>query len=238
MDLKEEIISLIRRNRISTTEVADALGKSGLIPKVLPLLSNIHRAGEATFIYAFNHSNWETHEQIAKIGENKVVYVHGIECGDRAIFGHLVSKYLILYKQAVAVVVNGFVRDVHALVRENYPIWCTGRSPIGCFNVKNDVSPPEDLLEELQKKFEGGILVCDDSGVVLIEPHQITEDLKDRLAFIELQEDVWYFCMDSMKMSTYDIVCEKKYIKDEGLIHPTQLSKLSEFSSRINRRKK
>jgi len=238
MDLKEEIINTIRTNRISTTEIADALGKSGHIPGLQSLQSNTHKVGEATFIYAFNHSNWETHEQIAAMDEGKIAYVHGIECGDRAIFGHLVSKYLVLYKQAIAVVVNGYVRDVPALIREDYPIWYGGRSPIGCFNVKNDVAPPTDLLESLQQRFEGGILVCDDSGVVLIEPHQITEDLKDQLAFIELQEDVWYFCMDSMKMSTYEIVCEKKYIKQEGLIHPDQLKKLSEISNRINERKK
>lgn len=238
MDLKEEIISIIRINRISTTEVADALGKSGHIPGVLPLQSNIHKVGEVAFIYAFNHSNWETHEQIAEMSEGKIAYVHGIECGDRAIFGHLVSKYLLLYKQSVAIVVNGYVRDVPALIRENYPVWCVGRSPIGCINVKNDALPPQDLLDSLRQRFEGGILVCDDSGVVLIKPHQINEDLKNQLEFIELQEDVWYFCMDSMKMSTYDIVCEKKYLEQEGLIHPDQLRKLSDLSNRINAHKK
>jgi 4-hydroxy-4-methyl-2-oxoglutarate aldolase len=230
MELKEKIIKKIEQNKISTTEVADILGKKGALKSILPLTPRHFRVGEVVFVYAYNESNWEVHEQIANLDiENKIVYVHAINCSDRAIFGDLVSKYLFLYKRCKAVVVNAPMRDAHTLIKENYPIWCTGVTPIGCVNVKNESSPPKDELDALREKFDNGIMVCDDSGVVLIEKSQISEDIVEKLDFIELQEDVWYFCMDTHKMSTYDVVCLKKYLSVEGLIDKEKLLKLSKL---------
>ena len=70
-------------------------------------------------------------------------------------------------------------------------------------------------------------MVCDDSGVALIEKQEITEKLFDRLKYIELQEDIWYYCMDSLKMSTFDIICEKKYLSEPGLIDPRRIEELN-----------
>lgn len=231
MNLKEKIIKQIEDNRISTTEIADILGKKGNIPNILPLNAKMHKAGDVVFIYAYNKSNWEVHEQIAKIPEGKIVYVHGIDCEDKAIFGDLVSKYLLLYKRAKAIVVNGKVRDAHTLIKENYPIWSTGVTPIGCNNLKNETEVEASLLSDLKKKYDGAIMVCDDSGVVIIEPDHISEEIIQKLNFIELQEDIWFFCMDVHKMSTYEIVCEKKYMKEDGLINKEELEKLSSFST-------
>lgn len=232
--LKAEIISTIKRNKISTTEIADAMGKRGHVKGLLPLNSQQHKVGEVSFVYAFNESNWEVHEQIQFIPEDRIVYVHAIDCGDRAIFGDLVAKYLLLYKNSVAIAVNGLMRDAHSLKKEQYPIWCTGVSPIGCFNKKNKELPSEKDLQKLKSKFEGGIMVCDDSGVVLIEEKDISEKLLQKLHFIELQEDVWFFCMDTKKMSTYDIVCAKKYIVEEGIIEKKQLEQLLKFSNKLD----
>lgn len=230
--IKSDLIRLIEENRISTTEIADVLGKSGAIKGVRLLNPRQFCVGEVVFVYAYNESNWEVHEQIANLDcRGKIVYVHAINCGERAIFGDLVSKYLTLYKRCRAIVVNGYMRDVHRLIKENYPIWCLGATPIGCFNVKNETPPPQDEIAALRKKFEGGIMVCDDSGVVLIEESQIDESLPERLNFIELQEDIWYFCMDSHKMSTFDIVCLKKYLDEEGLVDKQRLVQLSKFAS-------
>lgn len=231
MNIKERVIKQIEDNKISTTEVADILGKSGNIPNVLPINPKMHKVGEVVFIYAYNKSNWEVHQQIANIPENKIVYVHGIDCGDKAIFGDLVSKYLLLYKRAKAIVVNGLVRDAHTLIKESYPVWAKGVTPIGCNNLKNEVLPSEETINELKNIYDGSIMICDDSGVVFIEKEKITEDIISKLEFIELQEDVWYFCMDAHKMSTYEIVCEKKYLKEDGLIDKNKLEALSTFST-------
>ena len=233
--MKKKIINLIKDNRISTTEVADVLGKTGCIENILPINSMQFFVGETVFVYAFNNSNWEVHDQLHHLDlENKIVYVHGVNC-DRAIFGDLVSKYILLYKKAKAIVVNGKVRDAHTLIKERYPIWATGVSPIGCVNVKNDEPIDQTLYHSLKEKYDGGIIVCDDSGVVLIPKEKIEETLIEKLNFIEYQEDVWFFCLDTHKMSTFEIVCEKQYLTQKGLLNEKQLLKLSKFSTANNK---
>ena len=37
MEITEKIIDYIKRNQVSTTEVADCLGKTGALPNVLPI---------------------------------------------------------------------------------------------------------------------------------------------------------------------------------------------------------
>lgn len=41
MEYSNQIIEFINSNRVSTTEVADALGKSGVVPKVQPINNNL-----------------------------------------------------------------------------------------------------------------------------------------------------------------------------------------------------
>ena len=229
--MKQQIINLIRENRISTTEVADVLGKKGQIPNVYALNEGIFCAGEVAFVYALNNSNWEVHEQLKDLDLlDKIVYVYCINC-NRAIFGDLVSKYILLYKKARAIVVGGLVRDAHTLKKEKYPIWCAGVSPIGCVNVKNEKPIDTALLLELKEMYDGGVMVCDDSGVVFVPKNKLNAEFVEKLNFIEFQEDVWFLCLDSHKMSTYDIVCQKKYLKENGLLTQSQLEKLSEFST-------
>lgn len=230
--MKDKIISLIEENRISTTEVADILGKNGAIPNIFPLTKGLFYAGEVVLIYAVNNSNWEVHKQIQDYDlRDKIVYVHGINC-DRAIFGDLVSKYILLYKKAKAIVVNGKLRDAHKLIKEKYPIWCTGITPIGCFNTpSSDTLPPQARLE-LIEEYNGSIMVCDDSGVVLIPKEVINKELIEKLNYIENQEDIWYYCMDTLKMSTFQIVCEKQYMKNNSLLNGEQRERLIKYSEK------
>ena len=181
-----EAIELIEANKISTTEVGDVLGKTGQIEGVRALNPGQFKAGEVAFIYAINNSNYEVHRQLVeKDIKGKILFVCNVNC-DRAIFGDLVSKYIMLYKGAKAIVVNGKLRDAHTLIKERYPIWCNDVSPIGCVNRPNgeDLTPKQ--YEELKNKYEGAIMVCDDSGVVMIPKEKIDEKLITKLNFIEL----------------------------------------------------
>ena len=230
-DIKNRILNLIWENKISTTEVADVLGKKGALKGILPINSKHFRVGEVVFMYAYKESNWELHEQIANTDcADKIVYIHGLECADRAIIGDLMSKYLFLYKRCKAIVINAPMRDAHTVIKENYPIWCMSASPIGCMNVKNETLPPEEILAPLRKKYDKGIMICDDSGVVIIEENQLGEEIIEKLKFIELQEDIWFFCIDTLKMSTYDVVCLKKYL-NENLVDKEKLLQLSKFTT-------
>lgn len=54
--IKEKIIDYIQKNRVSTTEVADCLGKSGALDGILPLNPHHFAVGEIQYLYAIQDS--------------------------------------------------------------------------------------------------------------------------------------------------------------------------------------
>lgn len=230
-ELKERIISLIKKNRISTVEVADALDKSGVIEGPKPMVQGKFVVGEVQYIYAHSGTNWPIHEQGEKLKEGGILFVDSFNCGTKAIFGDIVAKYFVLYKAMSGIVVNGLLRDIHTIAKESYPMWCLGITPLGCFN--KEVKPTNDIIalaEERRKYFEGGIMICDDSGCTIIQKERITEDTYRRLEFIELQEDIWYYCIDTLKWSTYKTICLKDYLNEKDVLPLTLKKKLEEFN--------
>ena len=45
MNYKEKILDFCKKNRVSTTEVADALGKSGVLHGLKPICQNHYKVG-------------------------------------------------------------------------------------------------------------------------------------------------------------------------------------------------
>ena len=190
---RTQAIELIENNRISTTEIGDVLGKTGQVEGVYPLNRQQFRAGEVVCIYAINNSNYEVHKQVAELDlADKILFIYNVNC-DKAIFGDLVSKYILLYKRAKAIVINGILRDIPDLIKENYPIWLNGKSPIGCVNRKNGPDIDPELYKEIKEKYDGSIMVCDDSGVVMIPKEKINDKCPPDCyyAFSKLSDAVW-----------------------------------------------
>ncbi len=225
MNHQQEILEFCRRNRVSTTEVADALGKVGVFPRVLPISSDQYRAGPVRCVFTANGSNYPVHEQVRDVKEGEVVIVFTHQCNDRAIIGDLIAKYVLLYRGAEAVVVQGMVRDAAKLRRERFAVWSYGVSPLGCHN-RPEEPYPKDLELEMRKAYEGGIAVCDDGGVTIIPPERINDDTLDRLHQIEMQEDIWFFCLDTLKWDTKRIVCDKDYLKESELFSKVHIERL------------
>ena len=222
---REAVIEFIRRNRVSTTEVADALGKMGALPGVQALTSDEHRVGTVRPVFCAYESNNAVHDQIRRVQKDEIVIVFTYECGERAILGDLVSKYILLYRGAGALVVDGLVRDAARLRRERYPIWARGVTPVGCFNTPTEPFPVAREAE-YRSRYEGGVAVCDDGGVVIIPSDQINSDILARLHEIEDQEDVWYYCLNTLKWDTKRIVCDREYLSDPQLLPKILFEKL------------
>lgn len=216
MDIKEKIIHTIKKNRISTTEVADCLGKTGAIKECRAVNRGQFVVGNVKWIYAYDETNWPVHEQARDVQEGDVVFIEAFNCGDRAIIGELVTKFMILYRGAVAVVSNSNFRDGNDIIKQRYPVWCKGFNPEGCFNIKPDKPLDEPIREQHEALYEGSIAVCDDTGVVIIPKEMHTEEFVEKLHHIEDQEDIWFECLDHRKWDTYDIVCLKKYLNEEN----------------------
>lgn len=211
MDITERIIDYIKTNKVSTTEVADCLGKTGVIPDIYPVNRGQFHVGKIRWVYTYNESNWDVHEQIRDVQKGEIVYLEAFNCNDRAIVGELVTKFIILYKKAEALVTNSNMRDAHKIIKERYPVWCTGFNPVGCFNTKNERPFDIELERKRRACFKDAVMVCDDSGVVVIPKERLTEEFYEKLGAIEEQEDIWFDCIDRRKWDTFDTVCLKKY---------------------------
>lgn len=233
MSIINQALDLIESNKISSSEVSDVLGKTGQIEGVHALNPGMFKAGEVKVIYAINDSNYEVHKQLAECDDikDKILFVYNVNC-NHAVFGALVSKYIMLYKRAKAIVINGKLRDAHVLIKEKYPIWLQDVTPVGCVSRHNGQDIDPDLLQKIKNDYDGSIMVCDDSGVVKIPKDSINEKLLTKLQFIEFQEDIWFYCIDTLKMSTYDTVCLKKYLEGD-MIDKRLLEKLNEFQKEM-----
>lgn len=214
MDLTERIIDYIEKNRISTTEIADCLGKTGLLDnKLKPIVPRKRAVGKIFYAPSFNGSNWYTHYFLENAPENHIILIEGNNCENKSIIGSLVAKYALLYKKSHAIISLAPLRDAHELIKEEYPIWAYGFSPIGL--VKTNEGINQEFYEKRKSEFDGGIIVADDCGVVLVKKEQLTEQFLTSLKEIEEQEDIWFDCLDRLKYSTFEIVCQKKYLNNK-----------------------
>lgn len=231
--IARKIIDTITTNRISTTEVADALGKKGVLPGLLPITPDLHRVGPVRPVFTAYNTNYGIHEQVRNVEADEVVVVYAHECEGRAIFGDIVSKFITLYQRAAAVAVNGLVRDAARLRRERHPVWSTGVTPLGCFNIQGQDYPAEQEAA-IRTEVEGGIAVCDDGGVVIIPAADVNEDTLERLHRIELQEDIWNYCMNVLKWDTKKIVCDRAYLTEPGVLPAAYADALKSLQTRLD----
>jgi regulator of RNase E activity RraA len=214
--MKNEIIDYIRRNRVSATEIADCLGKSGSVFNANAVNRGHFVVGNVFYVYACNGTNWDVHKQIQEVQDNDIVFVEAYDNINKAIFGDLVSKYLLLYKQAGAIVTNGLLRDAPRLIKENWKIWCRGFDPVGYVNEKTELNFEQINKIKINKElYHDSIAVCDDTGVVIIPKENHTKEFLEKIEYIEHQEDIWFECIDRKKYSTFETVCLKKYLDEE-----------------------
>ena len=229
MSYSNNVIEYCVENRVSTTEVADALNKSGVLQNVQPINSKHFRVGKVRTIFTAFESNYSVHEQIREAKKGEVVIIFNHSCGNRAVIGDLVCKYLLLYKGVSAVVVKGLIRDAARIKREGYAVWAEGVTPLGCYNTPAGKFP-EDLEERLRKSYEDGVAVCDDGGVTVIPKRKLNEDMLDRLKRIEMQEDIWFYCLDTLKWDTKKIVCDKAYFTEQELLSSVHIEQLEDLA--------
>ena len=227
--LINKIVSYCETNRISTTEVADALGKAGVLKEISPLNRSLYKVGKIRTLFASSNSNYEVHKGAIEITKDDVVIIFTYDCENRAIIGDLIAKYILFYREAAAIVVCGLVRDAGRLIRENYPIWSTGVTPLGCFNSIPETPFPSELKAEIQSRYDGGVAICDDGGVTVIEKNELNTDILRKLEKIELQEDLWSFCLNTLKWNTFQIVCEKEYLKSGEVLPQVYLDRFHDL---------
>jgi len=217
--IAQKIINYIQENKVSTTEIGDCLGKTGAIFGLLPLNRGHFSVGKIHYVYAHSNTNWPIHEQIIDIPEDRILFVDQINVQERALFGELVATYIIQKLKARAIISKGLLRDARELIQRDFPIWCTGITPEGCFNVKREETPDVKMIVKRNKEYyQDAIAVCDDCGVVIIPKEQINEEMLEKIIAMEEQERIWFHCVLDLGWNTFDTVCAKKYLNDESII--------------------
>ena len=210
----KEIIKYVKKNRVSSTEISDALSKKGNLKNIRPLdyQNSLHKVGKIKCVFAYNESNFLVHQGAKNAKKNEIIIIFCEQCNDKAIIGDLISKYLILYKEVSAIVVVGNIRDLPRLTKEKYPIWCAGFNPVGA---KNHFTGnfPKKIKDDIIKKYEGGIAICDLTGVVVIPKKDVNNKTLKKIKLVEKQEDIWYHCLDVKKWDTKKIIVDKAYKK-------------------------
>ena len=212
MKIAEKIINYIEEHKISTEEVADILKKTGSVRGSLPLVSGQFKVGIVTYVYGYSDTNWPIHEQLVDIPEDRIVFVDDIKIYHRALFGELVSGFILHNKKSRAIVTKGLMRDASALIAKKWPVWCGGVTPEGCFNMYMDETRDVTRIAKANREYyDGAIAVCDDAGVVIIPKDKINEEFFEQLVHIEEQEKMWFHCVNDLGWTTYDTVCLQKY---------------------------
>lgn len=224
--MKEEIKSFLVQNRVSTTEVADALGKSGSILGIMPINEGFYSVGSIFHIRCAGGSNYGIHDSLPSIMKGDVLLIEPVHDKNIAYVGDLISKFAILYQGAAAIVVDGNIRDTARIKRENYPIWAQGSNPVGAVNTNRE----EDNFSRYGD-LHGGIAVCDDGGVVVIKPKQLNKKTFESLRQIEIQEDIWYFCLNTLRWTTKEIVCDKSYLRKKDELPRRLLESLEDLDN-------
>jgi len=221
--LHKKLIQHIKRFKYSTTEIADALNKTGSIPLCYPISqnTNFYKVGTVRLLFAANNSNWGVHNSIDTILKGDIVVIFTENCSGKAIIGDLISKYILELKKAEAIVVHGLVRDSDSLIESNYPIWSMGKTPIGCNN-NESIAFDNESRYFLEDKYSDGIAVCDTTGVVVIQNKYINDKIFQSLKFIRDQEIVWLYCLTKLGWNTQKIVNEKAYL-NENIIAPRKI---------------
>ncbi len=143
-----------------------------------------------------------------------MIVTEAFACEGRALYGNLVAKFLLLYRQATALVACGNLRDAPHLIKENWPVWSEGVTPVGCHNEKYRHPLDPVILAERRARYDGAIAVCDDSGAVIVPAASLTEGFLTALDKIEEQEDIWFDCIDRRKWDTFETVCLKRYLNE------------------------
>ena len=211
-EIRRKIIDKIKKNKISTTEILDTLNKDfNYYLDVKPLIPGSYVVGVGYVVHVIEESNWWIHLDLIDVPENSIVLVRCYG-ENRAAFGSLVSKYLLLYRQCKAIICDGNLRDANELIKQKYPIWLKGCSSVSCFNKHDDIG--EGRYEHLKSIIEEVIVVADDSGVALIPMSKHNKKYLEDLDWIEQQEDIWFIEIDNGK-DTYEVVCKKTYFEDE-----------------------
>lgn len=151
---------------VATSTLSDAMGRHGAMKSTIrPIFENISMVGSAFTVLCFPGDNIMTHKAVHLLQPGDVLIIddgdHNTGC-----FGHR-SAMQVLARGGVGVVASGSIRDVAALRKDRFPVFCQGVSPRAPQkSTPGSINVPVHIGEIVV--IPGDIVVGDDDGVVVV----------------------------------------------------------------------
>lgn len=87
----------------------------------------------------------------------------------------------------VAVILDGYITDLSAICRDNFPVWCKGRSPLTTKRGKQGGTVNQQVICGGVTVNPGDMVLADENGVLVLPAVRMENYLKEAL-HIQLQE--------------------------------------------------
>lgn len=151
---------------VSTAALSDAMGRHGAMRgHIRPLYRDIHMVGAALTVLCPPGDNLMTHKSLEMVGPGNILVIDDGD-HDTGCFGYR-SAMQARARGGGGLVASGSIRDVAALRRDRFPVFCRGASPRAPQkNTPGSINIPVHV---------GGLVVCpgdvvvgDDDGVVVV----------------------------------------------------------------------
>ncbi len=167
-------------SHIPTSIISDELNRTGTLQaEIRPLQTGVSVAGQALTVQCMVGDNAPIHYAMTVAWSGCVIMVDGRGHTDTALFGEILGE-AALAKGAVAVVIDGAVRDSAELRRSDLYVYTRGIVPNGPHKgFGGAINVPIQCAGV--NVCPGDLVVGDDDGVVVVPPQKIT-GLRERCA--------------------------------------------------------
>jgi RraA family protein len=171
---------MARFGEFATPDISDLLNRLYAVdPSIVSLTGSHHRlCGPACTVKVFPGDNLMVHKalDVARPGDIVIIDAHGSSMN--AVLGDLVSTKA-KHRGIAGFIVDGFVRDLPAILELDFPVFARGATPIGPLHRgPGEINYPICCGGVVVNP--GDLVVADAAGIVII-PQEIARELLQRL---------------------------------------------------------